>query len=171
VLEARLIEFRHQRDKAYIAAYFTAHPGEVVALVDIVKTLRPYPYKEYASWFLSHLVKAHPQDFQRYYADFVDVLFRTEDQTVLRNVMVCLVHLEFETYRASEFIDHVLSFVKNPSHKVALQVYSIYVLISAAKLFPELVEEFRQTIDFHAQNKSAAYHVAQRNFHRAYSKK
>lgn len=170
-LKDRLVEFRNSRDKTTFTNYFSAYPGKVKELIQIVKDLSPYPYKEYGSWMLCHLVKENPEAFQRWYADFVDLIFQTEDQTVLRNVMVCLTQLNFESYRDGEFIDRLMGFIQDASNKVALQVYSIYVLINVANKYPELIDEFRQTIDFHSRNKTAAYQVAQRNFHRAFPEK
>jgi len=51
-----------------------------------------------------------------------------------------------------------------PKNKIALHVHSIQILVEFGKHHPELISEFRQTIDFNARNKSAAYTIARRNF-------
>ena len=170
-LEDRLIEFRNTRNKAEFSEYFRSHPEKIDELVQLIVELRPYPVKEYGSWILCHLVKNDPKNFQRYYSTFIDLLFRTRDQSVLRNIMVCLIHLRVEPHREGELVTQLLRFIEEGSNKVALQVYSIYMLKNIGSKHPDLIPEFRQTIDFHARNKTAAYWVAQRNFNRAFPKK
>lgn len=170
-LEERLRIFRNSRNKQEFLTYFTEHPKEIPALIKLVTQLTPYPIKEYASWFLIHLAKHRSGLVKPYYGELVDVCFRTENQSVLRNVCCCLNELKIDVHRDIEFVDRLLSYIQDSSNKVAVQVYSIYLLIQFAEKYPELTEEFRKTIDFNSRNKTAAYLVAQRNFHRAYPKK
>lgn len=162
--EERVLALRIVRDKKEFLEHFDQHPQEVALLTALVLDLAPYPSKEYSSWMLIHLSKAHPNRFDYLYPELVDLCFRTDDQTVLRNVLNTIIQLKKSKHREAEFIDLLLGFIANPKNKVALQVYSIYILIEFGKRYPELIAEFRQTIDFNARNKTAAYTIARRNF-------
>ncbi len=144
--------------------YFTEDIDRLEIMLDQIWMLAPYPYKEYASWMFFHIVRSHKMDCQPYYEKLVDVLFLTNDQSVLRNVVNCFQELKITEYRESEFVDLLISFIQNSTNKVALQVYSIYVLIQFCKKYPDLTEEIRAIIALHSEGKSIAYRVAERNF-------
>ena len=160
ILEIRTVD----RDKQKTIEYFLAHPQQLKELIQLVLELEPYPYKEYGSWILTHLCQSGRFDLQHLYPYFVDLLFITKDQSVLRNVLRSLNFLEISEYRESEFIDLLIRFIQDYSNKVALQVYSIYMLIPFVNKYPELKSEVLETIDFHSKNKTAAYTIARRNF-------
>ena len=62
-----------------------------------------------------------------------------------------------QEYKESEFIDLLFNFILDKSHKVALHVYSMYVLANFIKKYPELKDEFLQTISLNSANTSPAY--------------
>ena len=132
--------------------------------MNCIFNLEEYPYKEYASWILIHVSQSGEIELQHYYPRLVDVLFETNDQTVLRNVARSLHQLQITDYRESEFIDLLIGFIQNYENKVALQVYSIYLLQQFVKRYPELKEEIIEIIALHRPEKTAAYKVAERNF-------
>lgn len=163
-----LKEFRWAMDRQKLLAPFLNDSAKIDALVQITKNLEEYPLKEYASYALTHLQKQHV-DLSPYRNTFIDVLFLTDNQSVLRNLSNIINQLPFDNYRESEFFDLLLSFIKNPTNKVALHVYSIYNLIHFAKHYPELIEEIRMVIHDKTEQKSPAYKVAVRNFEKAIS--
>lgn len=133
-------------------------------VLQCIWNLDAYPYKEYASWMLIHLLKSKKIDGQALYPQLVDVLFKTEDQSVLRNVVCSLDLLKITDYRESELIDLLISFIQNSSNKVALQVYSMRVLVQFCHRYPELKSEIEQLIALNSEGKTAAYRSAQRFF-------
>lgn len=159
-----VLRIRYARQKESFADYFIKNPDQVDPLVNLIIEMEPYPLKEYASWILLHLAKSGKVRLQKYYPELVNVIFKTSDQSVLRNVVNCISLLEHSTYRESELIDLLISFIQNPKNKVALQVYSIYTLLRFVQLYPELKDEIRQIIELNAEGKSAAYQIALRNF-------
>jgi hypothetical protein len=160
-----LKEFRWGHDKSNYVERFSKDPKDLDNLVQVVVELQEYPYKEYASYLMTHMVKSKKIDFQPYYNQLVDVLFKTKDQTVLRNVTNVINHSKITDYRESDFIDLLIGFVQDPKNKVALHVYSIYVLVQFVKKYPELKGEIEQIIALNAEGKTAAYRIATRNFH------
>ena len=111
-----------------------------------------------------HIVQSKRIDVQYLYLKLVDVLFATDNQTVLRNVSNCTYHLQVTEYRESEFIDLLLGFIKNYDNKVALQVYSIYTLMQFVQRYPELQQGVSEIIKLHSNGKTVSYRVAKSRF-------
>ena len=122
-----------------------------------------------SSWILTHIAKSNPELIQPFYEKLVDILFITENQTVLRNCTNILYHLNPTEYKESELIDQLIQFIQNNNNKVALQVYSIYFITHFVKKYPELFEEVRSIIELNSHNHSPAYNVAIRNFRKLIS--
>ena len=165
-IREKILEIRTVFDKAAFVEYFNNRPDEFDELMNCIFSLEEYPIKEYASWILIHVSQSKQIDLQPYYTRLVDVLFETKDQTVLRNVSRSLHHFQVTDYRESEFIDLLISFIQDYENKVALQVYSMYLLAQFIKRYPELKEEISEIIALHRPNKTAAYYSAERNFHK-----
>ncbi|MFT5860834.1 MAG: hypothetical protein ACI865_002949 [Flavobacteriaceae bacterium] len=163
-LKRKILDIRTARDKVAFVDYFIADPDKVDALSDYIFKLSEYPYKEYASWILMHICKSDQIDLQYLYPKLVDVLFITKDQTVLRNVTNSINQLQITAYRETAFIELLLGFIKNYENKVAVQVYSIYLLIQFMERHPELIQEVVAIIKLHSNGKTMAYCVAMRKF-------
>jgi hypothetical protein len=146
------------------------HPSDFDQLMQCIFNLEEYPYKEYASWLLIHIASSKRINLQPYYPQLVEVLFETNDQTVLRNVARSLTEMNITEYRESEFIDLLIGFIQNYENKVALQVYSIYLLQQFVRRYPELKEELVEIIALHRSGKTSSYKVAERNFLKFVSK-
>ncbi len=165
-IREKILEIRSAFDKPVFVNYFIERPKEFDKLMDCIFNLDEYPYKEYASWILIHVSKSGKLELQGYYTRLVDLLFITDDQTVLRNVTRSLHQFHVTDYRESEFVDLLISFIQNYENKVALQVYAMYILAQFIKRHPELKEEISQIIALHRTKKTAAYYSAERNFHK-----
>lgn len=169
-IREKILEIRTIFDKAAFVDYFVDRPKAFNELLECIFNLEEYPFKEYASWILIHISQANKIDLSSYYEQLVDVLFKTDDQTVLRNVTRTLYDFELTDYRESEFIDLLISFIQNYDNKVALQVYSIYILSKFVKRYPELKEEITEIIALHRTGKTVSYKVAERNFIKSVAK-
>ena len=163
-IREKILEIRTTRDKSTFVDYFVDRPKEFDEMMNCIFSLEEYPYKEYASWILIHISHSGKIDLQDYYPRLVDLLFKAEDQTVLRNVARSLHQFQVTDYRESEFVDLLISFIQNYGNKVALQVYAMYILAQFIKQHPELKDEITQIIALHRAKKTAAYHSAERNF-------
>lgn len=159
-----IYSIRHSHGKPDYIQHFGSDEKKLDELVRIVLDLEEYPYKEYASYIMTHLVKMKEYSFQSYYNNLVDLLFKTKDQTVLRNITNVIHHSSITSYRESEFIDLLISFIQDPKNKVALHVYSIYVLVQFVKKYRELKTEIEQIIELNSEGKTAAWKIAQQNF-------
>ena len=163
-IRERVVQIRSQRNKQELVDHFVKNQDDVANLFKLIKDLEPYPHKEYASWSLIHLCKSKRIDLQYLYNDLVDILFKTNNQSVLRNVVCCLDQLKISDYQESELIDQLIAFIQNFENKVALQVYSMRVLAQFCKKYPELTPEIMEIIDLNQEGKTAAYGSARRNF-------
>ena len=164
-VKEKIIAFRDSHDRKEFVSFFTADKKRLDLLLYLVWNLEEYPYKEYASWMFMHIIKSKKIDPTEYYNPLVDILFKTNDQTVLRNATCCLNLMNNITeYRESDLIDQLIGFAQDGSNKVALQVYSIYILIKFCKKYPELTKEIHQIIMMNSEGKTAGYLIAIRNF-------
>jgi hypothetical protein len=165
----QLEAFRGSRDIPKFTKYFLAQPERTEGLFLCIRELHPYPYKEYGSWLLSHMLKKKQLDGLPYYPILVDTLFETEDQTMYRNICNCLLTVSVQEYRESELIDLFLGFIGDFSIKVAVQMYAIRLLMQFCEKYPELVSEVREVIHLNSEGKTAAYKVGLRDFERKFS--
>lgn len=165
-IKERVREIRIARDKPQFVTHFSSNKQDLDALVQLTLNLEEYPYKEYSSWVLVHLCKSKTIDLQYLYPSFVDLIFKTEDQTVLRNVVNCLGQINITEYRESDLIDQLIKFIQDFDNKVALQVYSMFLLVQFVKKYPELKTEIIEIIEFNNRGKTAAYSSASRKFSR-----
>lgn len=165
-IRQKILEIRSAQDRSTFGVYFANRPEEFQELLACFFNLDEYPYKEYASWMLIHISQSKRIDLQSYYPQFVDLLFKTNDQTVLRNITRTLHDFTVTNYRESEFIDLLIGFVQDHNNKVALHVYSIYLLAQFVRHYPELKAEISEVIALHRVGKSAAYFSSERNFHK-----
>lgn len=163
-IREKILDFRLSRDKKAFIQYFTKDQEHLDAMLEHIWNLSEYPYKEYASWMFIHILQSGEIDGSPYYKRLVDTLFKTDDQTVLRNISVCLNQLKITSYKESDLIDLLIGFIQDGSNKVALQVYAIYLLIQFCEKYPELTQEIREIIELNSEGKTAAFRVAKRNF-------
>ncbi len=150
-------------DRSKLLGPFKKDQRKLDDLVQIVINQEEYPLSEYASYALTHLQK-QKTDLSKYQKQFIDTLFLSDNQSVLRNLTNILYQQELIDYRESELIDLLIGFVQDPSNKVALHVYSIYNLINYVYKYPELRSEILEVIDLNLEGKTTAYHIARRNF-------
>jgi len=161
----RIQQFRNERDINSEVNYYFVHQEKVNDLIEVLKHETNYPFPEYGSWLLCHLVKKDKQLVEAYKTQLIDLLFISQNNSFLRNIMNVLNELSFNEADNSKLLDRCIHFIQDSSYKVALKVYSIYYLINYVKVYPELKDELIAVIDFQSNTKSAAYKVAVRKFH------
>lgn len=165
-MDAKLFlhEFRKERDFKKIILLLEDNEEFALELLHLIEQKAVYPYAEYASWIWTHLAKDLPEFAQKYYPNLVDILFETKNETILRNVLAGIVHLQKTDYKEGEFIDLLIQFLLEKNHKVALHVYALYVLTDFIKKYPELKQEVSLVADLLMENPTPALKVAYRNF-------
>ncbi len=164
VVKDRIIRFSKERNVKLEVEYFLAHEDQLLDFIELLKSDPNYPYPEYGSWLLCHLVKADNELVSKYKSELIQLLHTSENNSLLRNLMNVLNTLPFNESENSVLLDRCLSFIQESSYKVALQVYSIYYLVNYIKVYPELKGELLQMIEIHYNNRSSAYRAAVRKF-------
>lgn len=91
-------------------------------------------------------------------------MLKNQNQSVLRNCVNVLQFLKGFDYKETELLDRFISFIKEGENKVALQVYSMYCLVSYVQKYPELKSEFVSIIELFVTERSAAYKGGVQNF-------
>jgi len=167
-VQEQILAFRWGRDKSAYIKYFTDQPERLEELLDCIYRLEAYPIKEYASYILTHILKSKAISGLPFYNDLADVLFKTDNQSVLRNVLNCLNQIGIQEYRESELFDLLIGFIEDASNKVALQVYSIRWIIKLCEKHPDLISEVIDIIHLNKEGKTAAYKIAVGDFERAF---
>lgn len=163
-VKERVLEIRKERNFEAFEKHLIQHPNELSQMVQLIFDQEEYPYAEYSSWILVHFAKKHPEKVIPFYEGLIDVLFKSKNQSVLRNVTNIIQSLSITDYRESDLIDLLIGFIQDYENKVALQVYSMYALIQFTKRYPELKNEIIEIIEINAEGKSAAYRAAHRNY-------
>tara|TARA_R110002072_G_scaffold234192_1_gene391748 strand:- start:6045 stop:6566 length:522 start_codon:yes stop_codon:yes gene_type:complete len=163
-IEELVLEIRNNRAFSDYQNYFKKHPAKIKELIQLIENKREYPFEEYASWILSHVVKTQKEEVQQYYEQLIDLLLNNENQSSRRNVLSTILKLELTDYKESEFIDLLISYIKDYETKVASQVNALYILAKFVLKYPELKTEIVQIIEFHAEKKTHSYDAARRKF-------
>lgn len=155
----------NSRDLKFCVAYFQQHTNQIAELVDVAVRNEEYPFPEYSSWILTHIAKWDKSVVAPFYNNLIDnILVESDNQTVLRNNLNTIHCLEISDYKESEFIDRLISFIQNGENKVALQVYSIYLLVHFIKKYPDLKIEIVPLVEMYYTDRSPAYKAAVRKF-------
>lgn len=164
LVREKILEAKEGRDFNHFQNFFKNKPSGIKGLIQVIADEEKYPLKEYSSWIIVHLCKSQPEQIKPFYTDFIDILFKSKDQTILRNVTNIISHIEAQKYKESELVDLLIGFIQEHSHKVALHVYAMQVLSQIVLKYPELKKEIVEVIDLNDKDKSPAYHSGRRNF-------
>jgi len=154
-------------DNMFLTRDFSKHVDVFVKdeklLIDLVKTATsnlPHPYPEYASWLITHIAKTQPQVLEKFQEDFIDCVMTSKNQSVLRNLVNTTQLLSLIEYKESEYLDKLITFIKDDSNKVALFVYALYKLIQFAHKYPEIKNEIEGILLLKPQEMKPSMRVA-----------
>lgn len=157
-------KIRYGNNFDQVHAYFQERPSEIESLIRLMIKEKEYPYPEYSSWIIVHICKAQKEDVVPYRNTLIDFVFICKNESARRNVLNIIKHIGISNYRESELIELLIDFIKDYTQKVAVQVYSMYILIEYIKIYPELKDEIGEIIHLHSEKKTPAYGAAKRNF-------
>lgn len=145
--------------------HFVAHPEQIPDLVELALGSKKAPLPAHASWLLIHIAKADWTLLVDFEKPFIDYFLQTNNQSILRNLLVCLIEFPLTAYRESDFLDALISHVKNEENKVALRVYCLYKLVEFVQQYPEIKQEVDAVIEIIQEHPmSPAMKVGIRNF-------
>ncbi len=162
----QLIDERQKtRNFTSLASQFVENPQKLEALINIALSDLNYPYPEYASWLLLHVAKANATLLEPFQTAIIDRILTCDNQSALRNLVSISTHLSLIEYKEGEFLDRLISIVKNNENKVALIVYSIYKLVDFTLKYPEIKHEIVEILKIKQENGlSPALRIGIRNY-------
>ncbi|TNE56354.1 MAG: hypothetical protein EP338_00085 [Bacteroidetes bacterium] len=158
-----LLELRQERNMPLQLERISKQPALIERLMQVVENGEAYPYSEYASWLLLTWSKKNKEQTQEFYERLVDVLFVSDNQSVLRNCASILTRLKHQPYREGELLDLLTGFLADLSHNVALHAMSLHLLVPFVRKYPELKGEIQEILKLH-EHKKPALLSAIRNF-------
>ena len=159
-----VLEIRNNRTFGECQEYFAQNPNQIKNLIQLLIKEKEYPIPEYSSWIIVHLCKSDREQILPFQKIFIDFVFTNKNQSVCRNTLNIIKHLGITSYRESDFIDLLLSYIKDFNSKVAVQVYSMHILAQYVLKYPELKPEIIEIIDLHSEKKTPAYSSGKRKF-------
>lgn len=159
-----ILNIRETREPSIYLNHILEYPKIITELIHYSATDHNYPFQEYASWILVFVARQEPKLLKNHYQDFVEILLSVQNQSTLRNVTKVIEQIGIQKYKESELLNFLVGSIENNSNKVALQVYSMQILLQFLTLYPELKHEFTALIELHSTNKTPAYFAGMRFF-------
>lgn len=147
-----------------LADLFVLRPELIPELVELAISDLEHPYPEYASWLIMHIVKKKPRLIEAYQPVFIDRIFQTKNQSVLRNLVNTTQLLPLIDYKEGEYLDKLIEFIRDDSNKPALFVYSLYKLIDFTKKYPEIKPEIEGILSLKQAPLPPSVRVSIRNY-------
>jgi hypothetical protein len=160
-----ILEFHTSRDFKLFSSKVIQSPYLLEGIIELIINKTEYPFSEYSSWLLTHVVKENKDLLIPFQKEIMDLIIAgNNNQTVLRNCTNVMISIPLITYKESELIECYIGFIKNSNNKVALQVYSMYNLVKFVKKYPELKTELTSIVELYFQERSPAYKGGVKNF-------
>lgn len=157
-----ILYIRENRNPEIYNAYILANSNVIPELIKHANKEGNYPYQEYASWIMVFVSKQNPDLLKPYYNQLLDILLMSENQSVLRNLTKVIEKIRIQEYKETQFLDFLIRAIEDNSNKVALQVYSMQVLLQFIYKYNELKDEIIELVQLHSIQKSPAYSSAMR---------
>jgi hypothetical protein len=153
-------EFSKTRDFNSFFTFVNEHPNSVEKILLLIKNKAVYPISEYGAWCLHHLSKKEKQRIQKHQNFCIDILLENKNQSVLRSLLGIQLEQGYTSYKEVELIDLLFEFLLDKKNKIAIHVYSLYVLFPYIKKYPELKNELEIILDTFKEDKSPAIKIA-----------
>jgi hypothetical protein len=156
-----LLEFRQSRNYLEFTHRVSVSKGLIQDLINLSKS-KEYPFPEYASWLLTHFSYYYPKQLAPFLKDLIDILFISQNHSVLRNTTSTLLQFDLIPYREGELLDLQFQFLISHETKVAHKAYCMQLICRFLKKFPDLKNEFVSILQERIPFESPAYSAAAR---------
>ena len=93
---------------------------------------------------------------ENYQPQLIDAFLTTKNQTILRNLLVAIIHQPLIEYREGELYDNLIKHILNFDNKVALQVNCIYKLMQFIQKYPDLKPEIQESVELLSEQNQQA---------------
>lgn len=138
----------HYKSRDFIKqhTYFIENPKKLAELIDLAKSDLNYPFPQYASWWLFHISRSNSSVLLPFQNQLIDCVLENENMSVLRNTLGVLLELPMTEYKEGFLLNRLFHFLQSDTYKVAIHVYSLYLLINFTKKYPEIKQEIVEII-------------------------
>jgi hypothetical protein len=133
-------------------------------LINVACSKLEHPYPAYAAWIVSNISKKNTELLVEFQPQLIDTILSSNNQSVLRNCVQSLNNLPISNYKEGELLDRLIGFIQDDSNKVALFVYSIYLLAKFTRKYPAIKQEIQVIIDSKPLIQQPAMRVGIRNY-------
>lgn len=112
--------------------------------LEILDMEAPLPYR--ISWVIDHVVRMDGNAFNSYLAALLSKRNKLSFPGYERNLSYILSQAQIPEAIESEVLELVFFWISDPETKVAVKAHALYTCENFCKKYPELKEEFRETI-------------------------
>ena len=117
-----------------------------------------YRVVQRAGWPMSYSVIAHPEFFNKHFADLIKNLQKENlHNAVKRNSIRLLQDVNIPEKHQGEIMETCFKYVASPTEAVAVKAFSLKVLGNLANVYPEIIPEIRLLIEDQMSVRTAAF--------------
>jgi hypothetical protein len=131
---------------------------------------KQYPFPEYASWIAQHFFKQHPECLLEWIPFIKDLLLRTENHAVQRNLTHVFINDRLPIDEDGALLKLFLSFLENPDSLPALK-YSAFRAIEKQyfHMYPELIPEVGHLLFLHQEDRKPSIESMRSYYRKKYN--
>ncbi|MEP6594770.1 MAG: hypothetical protein ABJA71_02440 [Ginsengibacter sp.] len=117
-----------------------------------------YRVTQRAAWPLSYSVIAHPEFIKRNFSKLIKNLKRQDlHNSIKRNSVRLLQHVDIPESFHGEIMEICFRYIESPTEAVAVKAFSLTVLSSLSKQYPEILPEIKLLIEEQWPHQTAAF--------------
>jgi hypothetical protein len=115
--------------------------------------------KQCAAYPLSYCVEAHPELIQKHLGKLIKNLDKKDlHDAVIRNTMRILELIDIPERYHGEVMNRCFDYIQSPQEKVAVKAYSLTILDTLSKQYPDIKQELKTIIEERWDYETAAFH-------------
>ncbi len=115
-----------------------------------------------ASWPLAYCVEAHPELAKKNISKIIDHLYKPSHHAVRRNFLRLLRYVPINDSLETKLIEVCFRFIQSADELLANKVFSIYLILTLCKKYPELYGELKAAMDLQISYQSPGFKSAAR---------
>jgi len=115
------------------------------------------------SWLFSCLVKMDKKGIQKLFPMIVEQVYLNQTDSINRNLLSCIKHLEIEKKETAYLFDICQKLVLSANTALAVKVNSLYVMLDILSIYPDFYNEFEQILQIVEESEACSINAAIKN--------
>jgi len=115
------------------------------------------------SWLFSCLVKMDKKGIQKLFPMIVEHIYLNQSDSINRNLLSCIKHLEIEKNEAVYLFDTCKNLVLSVNTALAVKTNSLYVMLDILSIYPDFYNEFEQILQIIEELEACSINAAIKN--------